>query len=61
MIDPWLTEDPFWSAALRALEKLKEVDVIAITHAHFDHSSGVSEIVQHNGNVLVVAQLEYAL
>jgi len=61
MADPWLTNDPLWPIAERAPEKLKEIDVVAITHAHFDHSSGVDEIIRHNGNAFVIAQFEYAL
>jgi len=60
MVDPWLTNDPLWPKKERLPEKLKEIDVIAITHAHFDHASGVNEIVQQNENVFVIAQFEYA-
>lgn len=61
VVDPWLTNDPLWPLAERTPEKLKEIDIIAITHAHFDHASGINEIVQHNEKVLVIAQFEYAL
>ena len=61
MVDPWLTNDPLWPSAERRPEKLKEIDVMAITHAHFDHSSGIDEIVKQNENVFVIAQFEYAL
>jgi L-ascorbate metabolism protein UlaG (beta-lactamase superfamily) len=60
MVDPWLTNDPLWPIAERTSEKLKEIDVIAITHAHFDHAAGIGEITQQNENVLVIAQFEYA-
>lgn len=60
MVDPWLTNDPLWPLTERTPAKLEEIDVIAITHAHFDHASGINEIVQNNGNVFVVAQFEYA-
>ena len=60
MVDPWLTNDPFWPLIEKTPEKLKEIDVIAITHAHFDHSSGIKEIVQQNENVFVIAQAEYS-
>jgi L-ascorbate metabolism protein UlaG (beta-lactamase superfamily) len=45
MVDPWLANDPLWPQKERVPEKLKEIDVIAITHAHFDHASGINEIV----------------
>jgi len=60
MLDPWLTNDPLWPLTERKPEKLKEIDVIAITHAHFDHASGINEIAQENENVFVIAQFEYA-
>jgi L-ascorbate metabolism protein UlaG (beta-lactamase superfamily) len=60
MVDPWLTNDPLWPLMERTPEKLKEIDVMAITHAHFDHASGVNEIAQQNENVFVIAQFEYA-
>lgn len=61
LVDPWLTGDPFWPEAERTPEKLREIDVIAITHAHFDHATGVGEIVRQNEKVFVIAQYEYAL
>jgi len=59
LVDPWLTNDPLWPLVERTPQKLKEIDVVAITHAHFDHSSGVDQIVQQNENVFIIAQSEY--
>jgi L-ascorbate metabolism protein UlaG (beta-lactamase superfamily) len=61
MIDPWLTNDPLWPVAEKTPDKLKEIDVIAITHTHFDHASGIDEILQQNENALVITQFEHAL
>lgn len=61
MIDPWLTNDPLWPKAERTAEKLGDIDVMAITHAHFDHASGIDEILQHNDKAFVIGQFEYAL
>lgn len=61
MIDPWLTGDPLWPISERTSDKLKEIDIIAITHAHFDHASGIDEIVKINEKVSIIAQFEYAL
>ncbi len=61
MVDPWLINDPLWPIEERAPEKLREIDVVALTHAHFDHASGVDEIVRQNENVFVIAVYEYAL
>jgi L-ascorbate metabolism protein UlaG (beta-lactamase superfamily) len=60
VVDPWLTNDPLWPLSERTPEKLKQIDVVAITHGHFDHSSGVNEISHQNENVFVIAQFEYA-
>lgn len=61
VVDPWLTNDPLWPLSERTPDKLKEIDVIAITHSHFDHASGLNEIVEQNKKVFVIAQFEYAL
>lgn len=61
VIDPWLTNDPLWPLSERSPDKLTEIDIIAITHAHFDHAAGLAEIAQHKNNVAVIAQFEYAL
>jgi L-ascorbate metabolism protein UlaG (beta-lactamase superfamily) len=61
VIDPWLTNDPLWPLPERTPEKLKEIDVVAVTHAHFDHAAGIREIAEQNEKVLVIAQYEYAL
>ena len=37
MIDPWLTTNPKTPAAFKAIESLGKVDLILVTHAHFDH------------------------
>jgi L-ascorbate metabolism protein UlaG (beta-lactamase superfamily) len=59
MVDPWLTNDPLWPLSEKMPAKLQEIDVIAITHAHFDHASGINEIVQQNEDVFVIAQFEF--
>ena len=37
VIDPWLTSNPKTPANFKALEALGKVDLILVTHAHFDH------------------------
>lgn len=37
VIDPWLTSNPKTPASFKALEALGKVDLILVTHAHFDH------------------------
>jgi L-ascorbate metabolism protein UlaG (beta-lactamase superfamily) len=61
VIDPWLTNDPLWPIPERSPDKLQEIDVVAITHAHFDHASGIDEIARLNTKVAFIAQFEYAL
>ena len=61
MVDPWLTNDPLWPLSERSPDKLQEIDVVIITHAHFDHAAGINEIAQHNKKVVFIAQFEYAL
>lgn len=37
VIDPWLVTNPKTPAAYKKLEALGKVDLILVTHAHFDH------------------------
>src|SRR3954463_7348583 len=37
VIDPWLTSNPKTPAAWKDLKALGKVDLILVTHAHFDH------------------------
>ncbi|MEK9209264.1 MAG: metal-dependent hydrolase [Patescibacteria group bacterium] len=61
MLDPWLVGDPLWPADERELSKLAEINIIIVTHAHFDHVSGVEEICKANPAALVICQFELAL
>ena len=60
VVDAWLTGDPFWPKSEKTPEKLKEIDILAITHAHFDHAAGVDEIAAVNDKVKIIAQYEFA-
>ncbi len=61
VLDPWLTGDPFWPMDEKDPEKLSKIDIVAITHGHFDHFPGVFEIAKANGEVIVLAVLELAM
>jgi L-ascorbate metabolism protein UlaG (beta-lactamase superfamily) len=61
MVDPWLTNDPFWPLSEKTPEKLCEIDVVAVTHAHFDHASGKEEITSQNEKTFIVGQFEYTI
>jgi len=52
MIDPWLTnpKNPKGEAQLKALDK---VDLILLTHGHFDHIGNTVEIAKKTGAKLV--------
>jgi L-ascorbate metabolism protein UlaG (beta-lactamase superfamily) len=60
VVDAWLTGDPLWPQSEKTPEKLWEIDVLAITHAHFDHAAGIDEIVSQNQKVSIIAQYEFA-
>lgn len=61
MLDPWLVGDPLWPVEEREPSKLAEINIIIVTHAHFDHVSGVEEICKANPEAMVICQLELAL
>lgn len=61
MLDPWLVGDPLWPTEERDSSKLAETNTVIVTHAHFDHASGVEEICKANPNATVICQLELAL
>lgn len=49
------------SKRIRSRGLLKRVDVVFLTHGHFDHVSGLDEIKKYKPDALVVAQYELAL
>ena len=53
MLDTWLVDDPMRPLDEREPKKLAKTDIVAITHAHFDHYPGVFEIAKANSEVLV--------
>jgi len=49
VIDPWLTSNPKTPANFRALTALGKVDLILVTHAHFDHVADAPALAKmHN-------------
>jgi L-ascorbate metabolism protein UlaG (beta-lactamase superfamily) len=49
MIDPWLTSNPKTPAEFKKLEALGKVDLILVTHAHFDHFADAPALAKmHN-------------
>ena len=50
LIDPWITGNPVCPVTLAEIEN---VDMILVTHDHFDHSANVAEISQKTGATVV--------
>ena len=49
VIDPWLTSNPKTPANFKALTALGKVDLILVTHAHFDHIADAPALAKmHN-------------
>ena len=49
IIDPWLTSNPKTPADYRKLEALGKVDLILVTHGHFDHFADAPALAKmHN-------------
>jgi L-ascorbate metabolism protein UlaG (beta-lactamase superfamily) len=49
VIDPWLTTNPKTPVGYRRLEALGKVDLILVTHAHFDHIADAPALAKmHN-------------
>jgi L-ascorbate metabolism protein UlaG (beta-lactamase superfamily) len=48
VIDPWLTSNPKTPEAYQKLEALGKVDLILVTHGHFDHFADVPALARLN-------------
>jgi L-ascorbate metabolism protein UlaG (beta-lactamase superfamily) len=48
VIDPWLKTNPKTPEAFKKLEALGKVDVVLVTHAHFDHVADAAELATLN-------------
>jgi L-ascorbate metabolism protein UlaG (beta-lactamase superfamily) len=48
MIDPWLTSNPKTPPAFKQLSALGHVDLILVTHAHFDHFADAPALARLN-------------
>jgi len=49
MIDPFLKKNPKTPAKWKDLKALGKVDVILVTHGHFDHTADVGELAKMTG------------
>jgi L-ascorbate metabolism protein UlaG (beta-lactamase superfamily) len=49
MIDPWLRTNPKTPAGFKTLESVGKIDLILVTHAHFDHFADAPDLAKmHN-------------
>ena len=48
VIDPWLKTNPKTPAQYKDLSALGKVDVVLVTHAHFDHVADAAELAKLN-------------
>jgi len=46
MIDPWLRTNPKTPASFKNLEALGKVDVVLVTHGHFDHVADAPDLAK---------------
>jgi L-ascorbate metabolism protein UlaG (beta-lactamase superfamily) len=49
VIDPFLLKNPKTPEELKDLEKVGKVDLILVTHGHFDHTADVQELARLTG------------
>lgn len=62
MIDPWLTSNPKTPAEYKKLEALGKVDMIVVSHAHFDHMADAPALsAMHKAPVFAPAGLSDTL
>jgi L-ascorbate metabolism protein UlaG (beta-lactamase superfamily) len=48
VIDPWILKNPVTPPELKNLDNLGKVDLVLVTHAHFDHMADGPEIAKKN-------------
>lgn len=62
MIDPWILTNPKTPAQYKNLEALGKIDVILVTHAHFDHMADAPALAKmHNAPMWGPAGLNQSL
>lgn len=48
VVDPWIQKNPVTPPELKNLETLGKVDLVLVTHAHWDHMADAVEIAKRN-------------
>ena len=62
VVDPWLTTNPKTPEKFRKLEELGKVDLVLVTHGHFDHVADAPALVRmHNAPLWAPAGLSQTL
>jgi L-ascorbate metabolism protein UlaG (beta-lactamase superfamily) len=61
LIDPFFDMNPGFPKDLDNAEFYQSIDCVALTHGHFDHTSGLSKLLEHKPDLLVIAQYELAM
>jgi L-ascorbate metabolism protein UlaG (beta-lactamase superfamily) len=61
LIDPFFDLNPGFPPQLNTEEFYQSIDCVFLTHGHFDHTSGLSKLVEHKPDIMIVAQYELAL
>jgi L-ascorbate metabolism protein UlaG (beta-lactamase superfamily) len=61
LIDPFFDLNPGFPPHLDSADFYQSIDCVFLTHGHFDHTSGLTKLVEHKPDVMVVAQYELAL
>jgi L-ascorbate metabolism protein UlaG (beta-lactamase superfamily) len=61
LIDPFFDLNPGFPQQLDTSDFYQSIDCVFLTHGHIDHTSGLSKLVEHKPDIMIVAQYELAL
>jgi L-ascorbate metabolism protein UlaG (beta-lactamase superfamily) len=61
VVDPWISGNPTCPKEWQDKNKWADVDLVLCTHSHFDHASGLEEVLGANDRVTGIVQYEYFL
>ncbi|WP_409272823.1 metal-dependent hydrolase [Neobacillus sp. SCS-31] len=61
LVDPFIDLNPGFPQQLDNKDFYNAIDCVFLTHGHFDHTSGLSKIVENKPDIMVVAQYDLAM
>ena len=61
LVDPFFDLNPGFPQQLDHKDFYQSIDCVFLTHGHFDHTSGLSKIVENKPDIMVVAQYDLAM